>query len=111
MRRHLTQLLFAWLALPAATQELPQTVPESSDYQPTSRAADVAGFLEALGSLPHADRLRTSVAGKSHENRDLQLVRAALPDINEAEILRILVIANIHAGEVEGKEAMQALLR
>ncbi|MEC7583757.1 MAG: M14 family metallopeptidase [Planctomycetota bacterium] len=111
MPRFLVGTLAASLALGAAAQELPQTVPESSDYARTSKAADVAEFLEKLTELPHSDRLQTRVAGKSHEDRDLLLVRAALPGIEEEAAIRLLVIANIHAGEVEGKEAVQELAR
>ncbi|MEI6130385.1 MAG: hypothetical protein WCR59_10000, partial [Planctomycetota bacterium] len=45
----------------------PQTVPERTDHKETSRAADVAGFLAGLSTLPHYDRLQVTVAGKSHE--------------------------------------------
>jgi hypothetical protein len=89
----------------------PPTKPEATGYKETSRAADVAQFLQALGSLPHHERLTVSVAGKTTEGRELQLVRVALPDSKPESLLRVLVIANIHAGEVEGKEAVQALLR
>ncbi|MCY2958472.1 MAG: M14 family metallopeptidase [Planctomycetota bacterium] len=88
----------------------PQTVPERTDHKETSRAADVAGFLAGLSTLPHYDRLQVTVAGKSHEGREQQLVRVALPDVRK-DAIRALVIANIHAGEVEGKEAVQVLLR
>src|SRR5262245_4846187 len=89
----------------------PPTKPEATGYKETSRAADTAQFLQALGSLPHHERLTVSVAGKTTEGRELQLVRVALPDRKPESLLRVLVIANIHAGEVEGKEAVQALLR
>jgi hypothetical protein len=93
--------------LPAA----PQTTPEASGYGKTSTAAEVAAFLAALRGLAHGERLQVTATGKSHEQRDLLLVRAALPGVDPATALRALVIANIHAGEVEGKEAVQALLR
>ena len=104
------------LALPAqqptqAQVPQPPTKPEATGYKETSRAADVAQFLQALGALPHHERLTVSVAGKTTEGRELQLVRVALPDSKQEALLRVLVIANIHAGEVEGKEAVQALLR
>jgi hypothetical protein len=105
--------------LPAQPQEAakqaqapqPPTKPEATGYKETSRATDVAQFLQALGALPHRERLTVSVAGKTTEGRELQLVRVALPDSKPESLLRVLVVANIHAGEVEGKEAMQSLLR
>src|SRR5262249_13509069 len=112
--RRTTALPFLALALGTALLADPApaqvTTPEASDYRHTSRAADVANFLAALAPLPHADRLQISVAGKSHEGRDLQLVRVALP-APPKDALRALVVANIHAGEVEGKESVQVLLR
>lgn len=105
----LSVLFAANLAAQQATP--PRTVAEASDYQETSRATDVARFVEACERLPHADRLTSGSMGKSHEGRDLLLVRAALPDANPYAQLRVVVIGNIHAGEVEGKEAVQELLR
>src|SRR5580765_792587 len=96
---------------PPVQTQAPQTKPEATEYKETSRAADVAQFLQALAKLPHAERLQTSVAGKTTEGRELQLVRVALPDSKPESLLRVLVVANIHAGEVEGKEAVQMLLR
>lgn len=102
--------------------EKPQTVAESSGWVRTSLHADVDAFWTKLQNLPHARRLRRSVFGKSAEGRALWLVTAAkeeLPeDVAEAREavrkggkLRLLVNANIHAGEVEGKEAVQILMR
>ena len=89
----------------------PRTTPERTDYASTSSMAEVQTFLFALNGLPRGNRLRTEVVGRSHEDREIVMVRAALPAIDESKALRALVIANIHAGEVEGKEAVQALLR
>ena len=111
----LVPILFAVTAHALAQAgEAPRTVPERTDYAETSRARDVEAFLDACLGLPHGDRLEVRVAGRSHEGRGILLVRAALADDRRAsapERLRALVIANIHAGEVEGKEAVQELLR
>lgn len=87
----------------------PRTTPERSEHAETSRFADVASFLAACRQLSHGDRLELADAGSSHEGRPLRLVkvrRDAAP-----KPLRALVIGNIHAGEVEGKEALQLLAR
>jgi len=94
-----------------AQQDAPRTVAEASGYAETSRAADVARFVEACTQLPHGDRLTPGSMGRSHEDRRMLLVRAALPGANPHAQLRVVVIGNIHAGEVEGKEAVQELLR
>ena len=91
--------------------KLPQTAAEASNYEATSRVADVVRFVDACVGLSHGNRLTVSVAGKSHECRAMLLVKVALPERTQPAKLRALVIGNIHAGEVEGKEAVQELLR
>jgi Zinc carboxypeptidase len=94
--------------LPAQT---PATTPERTQHAETSRAADVQTFVDACVRLSHGDRLAVRIAGKSHEGRAQLLVRIADPAPAAAPRLRALVIGNIHAGEVEGKEALQVLVR
>ncbi|MEQ1632697.1 MAG: M14 family metallopeptidase [Planctomycetota bacterium] len=95
----------------SAVTTAPRTTPEHTAYERTSSVADVQRFLFELNGLPCGNRLHVEVAGRSHEDREILLVRAALPGIDESKALRALVIANIHAGEVEGKESVQAILR
>ncbi len=115
MRPTFETLRFAVLLLatsPAAQHaDSPRTVPEASEYTATSTAADVAQFVAACQKLPHGDRLTVSVAGRTHAGRDQLLVKVADPTAAANERLRALVIGNIHAGEVEGKEALQQLVR
>ena len=103
--------LAASICAPAQQAEPPRTVAEASNYARTSRVADVERFVDACVQLPHGDRLSVHVAGKSPQGRAIMLVKVALPEPAERERLRALVIGNIHAGEVEGKEAAQELLR
>ncbi len=91
-------------------QEAPRTVPEATDHTATSRGADVESFLAACTKLPHGDLLRVTTAGTSHAGRNQPLVRIA-DDSHEGPRVRVLVIGNIHAGEIEGKEALQLLVR
>jgi len=111
--RLLSPLSSALLAAGLAAQTVtpPRTVAEASEYQQTSRAADVTRFIKACERLPHADRLTVDSMGSSTKGRDLLLVRAALPDADTNTQLRVVIIGNIHAGEVEGKEAVQEVLR
>ena len=114
MSRILTKSLLAMLALGTVCAQQatpPKTTAESSAYTETSRAADVARFVEACRQLPHGDRLVAGSMGRTHEDREMLLVRTALPGTNPLAHLRVVVIGNIHAGEVEGKEAAQELLR
>jgi hypothetical protein len=109
----LTMALVACTASPQPSPDAhePQTKPERTQGKETSRLADVESFLAELASLPRANRIRRQSFGTSHEGRDLPMARVARTDIDEASSLRALVLANIHAGEVEGKEAVQVLLR
>ncbi len=105
------------VALPAAGQgaSSPRTRAERSGYRETSTYADVRAFLDSI-VVPGGPLVLDSL-GRTHEGRLLPLVIASRPAVRTPAEARTLgrpvawVQANIHAGEVEGKEAMQALLR
>lgn len=94
----------------------PQTRAETSGYLETSRHADVLAFIEALRARADA-RLQISDFGSSPEGRLLPLLVLSAqqhftPEAAHAACLPVvLVIAGIHAGEVEGKEAVLMLVR
>ena len=94
----------------------PLTVPESTDYRRTSSHAEVLAFLDAVEAAHDPRVVRTSF-GTTPEGRELPLVIVADPPVANAAVAlasgkpRVLVMANIHAGEVEGKEACLELLR
>jgi len=96
--------------------EPPVSVPESSGYTRTSTHADVLAFLDALETVGDG-RLHRTTFGTSQDGRELPLVVWSDPPVRtpaEARALDlpvVLVLANIHAGEVEGKEACLQLLR
>jgi hypothetical protein len=91
------------------------TVAEKTDYQATSRHEDVVSFCTQLAK--QAPRVRLGELGTSSEGRKLPLLILADPPVaNPKEALAskklvILVIGNIHAGEVDGKEALMMLAR
>ncbi|QDV07594.1 Zinc carboxypeptidase [Planctomycetes bacterium Poly30] len=103
-----------------ANANFPLTVAESSRFTRSSTLAEVETFLEALEALPAAGRISTRSFGETTEGRDLTAVtvrwaaldEAAEPvDASPSARARVLVNANIHGGEIEGKVAVQMLLR
>jgi hypothetical protein len=91
------------------------TTAERTDYQETSTYADVVAFFDSLER--RTPDLRQWSLGTSPEGRELRVALVARPMVdNPAAAHRsgkplIYLQANIHAGEVEGKEAVQALVR
>ncbi len=91
------------------------TVAEKSEYRATSRHQDVVEFCNRLAKLSPIVRL--GELGTSAEGRKLPLVILADPPIatpEEAQRSNKLVVyaqGNIHAGEVDGKEALLMLAR
>ena len=89
---------------------------ERSDYLETSRHAEVIEFLETVVRMD--DRMSLTTFGFTNEARAIPLVTVAqgLADRSPAAIrengkLVLYLQGNIHGGEVEGKEALQILLR
>ncbi len=98
-----------------ANAELPRTVAETSDYKATSRHADVVDFCQRLAK--DSPVVRLGELGVSHEGRKLPLLILADPPIATPEAaaasgkLVVFAMGNIHAGEVDGKEALLMLAR
>ena len=100
---------------PLSPADYPRTRPEQTRYRETSHYADVRKFLDSLRAL-RAPLVFGSI-GKTNEGRDIPYVIASRPLVStpsEAKRLGrpiVYVQGNIHAGEVEGKDALLALLR
>jgi predicted deacylase len=97
------------------TATTPLTRAERSRFEETSRYADVRAFIDAL--VKQTPRVHVEMFGESEEGRDLPLLvigdppaAAPLPR-TDARLPVVFVMANIHAGEVEGKEAVLHLAR
>lgn len=92
-----------------------QTRAERTRFTETSRYDDVMAFFRTVAQA--SDVVRVSSFGYTFEGRSLPLVVVGrVTDTRPETIrasgrLRVYVQANIHAGEVEGKEVMQALVR
>jgi dipeptidyl aminopeptidase/acylaminoacyl peptidase len=100
---------------PVDAAEPPRTRAETSEYQSTSTYADVVDFCERLAK--ESPLIRLGQLGVSHEGRKLPLIILADPPIATPEEaaksgkLVVFAMANIHAGEVDGKEALLMLAR
>ncbi|MGE3344206.1 MAG: M14 family metallopeptidase [Vicinamibacterales bacterium] len=99
-----------------ANLEALKTVAESSGYRSTSTYAEVLGFMQIVDQA--SPIIHMTSYGTTHEGRmmPLAVVGTGLKDASPASVLasgktRIHIQGNIHAGEVEGKEATLVLLR
>src|SRR5688500_3881804 len=112
-----TACLIAAFAVTMSAQSSPPPLSraERTRFEETSRYEEVRDFLSALAA--QTPRARLEFFGRSEEGRDLPLVVIGDPPAASPEAARrssrpvVLVLANIHAGEVEGKEALLHLAR
>src|SRR5262249_50217323 len=90
-----------------------KTRAERTNYIETSRYDDVVTFLNTVAK--GSPVLHNTTFGYTFEGRPLPLsVVGRIPNSTPRAVrasgkLRVYIQANIHAGEVEGKEALQAL--
>ena len=93
----------------------PLTRPERTSFTETSRYEDVVAFIDSLTLL--GAKVQIGSIGKTALGRSLTYVIASRPLITSAAEAHRLgrpiayIQANIHSGEVEGKEASLSLLR
>ena len=93
----------------------PLTRPERTNFAETSHYEDVVAFIDSLKLL--GAKIQIGSIGKTALGRNLPYVIASRPLITSpAEARRLgrpvaYIQANIHSGEVEGKEASLSLLR
>ena len=91
------------------------TVPEKTEFERTSTHSDVIRFLDHLQS--RSNEIRIIPMGKSLEGKIIPVAVLSSPAVNTAADARasgkliIYIQGNIHAGEVEGKEATLMLMR
>src|SRR5829696_6036214 len=122
MRRAVVSLLTLTLtsAVTAARQTPSiadlKTTAEASGFTSTSTYDDVVKFMKAMDEASPA--IFYTTYGTTHEGRAMPMavVGAGLKDAGPAAVrgtgrLRVHIQANVHAGEVEGKESAQILLR
>jgi hypothetical protein len=108
--RLISGALFILLPILNSTCQIPPlTTAESSDYKSTSDYKDVMDFIQQLKST--SGNIRIESIARSVEGRDIPLLIIGKPvpespeDLANDPRIVVYVQANIHAGEVEGKEA------
>lgn len=110
-----TGILLTASITPLAAADMPLTKAESSGYTATSTYADVMAFIHELQQ--RTSRMRVESLGTSTEGRDIPLLIIGNPAPASPADLRydrravVYFQANIHAGEVEGKDAALMLAR
>ena len=100
---------------PATTARSLQTRPERTGFTETSRYDDVIKFMDAA-SKAAPELIHLTTFGTTVEGRAMPLAVVGAADATAAAVrrtgkLRVHIQANIHGGEVEGKESAQMLLR
>lgn len=98
----------------ATQKRWPLTRPELTGFAETSRYDEVVAYMKAMAAL--SPRIHLTTYGYTYEGRALPLAVIGAPGTTAAEVLatkktRVYIQGNIHAGEVEGKEALLWLLR
>lgn len=111
-------IILALFSLSATAQEWPRelmTHPELTSYRETSSYKQVMDVVNAaVDGSPYAHLMSM---GQSKEGKEIPVVVMANPKVETAEEAEasgkpiIYIQGNIHSGEVEGKEALQILLR
>ena len=108
-------IVFLMNALLSGTQVIIKTTAESSNYESTSKYDDVMNFIFSLDKS--SKLVRTETMAVSEEGRSIPLIIIADPMPEKPEDLKndprvvVYLQGNIHAGEVEGKEALMMFAR
>lgn len=122
--RRLSSSLLIVLLMPAVsgvaqqreTLDTLKTVAESSEFRSTSTYAEVVGFMQIVADASPLIHLTSYGVTSEGRTMPMAVVGTGLKDASPASVLatgklRVHIQGNIHAGEVEGKEATLILLR
>ena len=110
-------MMTTFVASAPSAQDKPdplRTRAERTNFEETSRAEDLESFLNAIGAK--SPLVRVMSFGTTEQGRAMPLVTlsnpaVAKPSDKPANRPVVFLLANIHGGEVEGKEAVQVLMR
>lgn len=108
-------VLFCFSANAQQWSEALMTKPEKTAYQETSTYKDVMDFINEVKK--GSDKVTQITMGTSLEGKEIPVLVLANPKVSNVDEAKasgkpiIYIQGNIHSGEVEGKEAVQILLR
>jgi len=115
MKKIFTLFLFAMFSFMSQAQDKLLTVAEKSDFTSTSAYYDVMSFIEGLKKT--SKFIREEIIATTAEGRGVPLLIIGDPlpkspdDLKKDKRIVVYIQANIHAGEVEGKEASLMFMR
>lgn len=116
MKISLVLSLFVFFSLTRIyAQNQPLTVAEKSGFETTANYTDVQSFIHELTKISR--NIRVETIAKTTEGREVQLLVIGNPlpatpaALKNDKRMVVYIQANIHAGEVEGKEATLMLAR
>ena len=98
-----------------ASENILKTPAELSNFEKTSTYKEVMNYISTLQN--RSNDIKVEIIGNSYEGYPIPMVILAKPDFQFPNLAQksgksvILINANIHAGEVEGKEACLILMR
>jgi hypothetical protein len=119
--KYLVSFCFLAFAITSKAQQKPVypesllITPEKSNFEKTSTYTDVMQFLNTI--QPMSPNMFMGFIGKSTLGKDIPMVVLANPKISSPEEAKasgkpvVYIQANIHAGEIEGKEVTMMLMR
>lgn len=116
MKKHLLiPVLLISIQFILSAQNTNLTIAEKSNYQSTSTYDDVIQFIQNLEKSSDVLRIENIATSAEGRNIPLMIIADPLPtsymEIKDDNRIVVYLQANIHAGEVEGKEATQMLAR
>lgn len=82
---------------------------ELTNYQSTSLSSDIDRMLNYCRN--NSKNILTKTILRSHEGKDIPLVKLFDSTSRVKQKLKVLIIAGVHSGEVDGKEASFVLIR
>ena len=99
----------------ANSQQLPKTIAEKSDYKTTSTYAEVMDFIKDIEASPAKMKIEYFATTTYGKKLPLLIIADPMPqspaELKNDKRVVVYIQANIHAGEVEGKEGSLMLVR